>query len=238
MNSDTPIRPDGKPHWYGRRKTHKLRPRRQQLVNDLLPRLRIADPETSDPIDLSTAFDAADADIRLEIGFGAGEHLLGDAVQNPGVNFIGCEPFINGVSALLADLDDHRVKNVRLFDDDARLLLGRLPDASISRIYLLFPDPWPKARHHRRRFVQRETLDTFARLAKDGAEFIFASDHKGYVAWTLAQVLPHPDWTWTARRPQDWRDPPEGWVETRYEAKGKRKGDLPAYLTFRRNNRT
>lgn len=237
MNSDTPIRPDGKPHWYGRRKTHKLRPRRQQLVDDLLPKLRIADPESREPIDLSTAFENAEAELRLEIGFGAGEHLLGDAAQNPDINFIGCEPFINGVSALLADLDEQNLANIRLFDDDARLLLDRLPDASMSRIYLLFPDPWPKTRHHRRRFVQRETLDTFARLAKDGSEFVFASDHKGYVAWTLGQVLPHPDWTWTARRPADWRDPPEGWVETRYEAKGKRKGDLPAYLTFRRKPR-
>lgn len=237
MKNDTPIRPDGKPHWYGRRKTHKLRPRRQQLVDDLLPKIRIADLHSSNSINIGEAFDNADAEVRLEIGFGAGEHLLGDAVQNPEINFIGCEPFINGVSALLADLDEHDVTNVRLFDDDARLLLDRMPDASISRIYLLFPDPWPKTRHHRRRFVQRETLDAFARLAKDGAEFVFASDHKGYVAWALAQVLPHSDWTWTARRPDDWRNPPEGWVETRYEAKGKRKGDYPAYLTFIRNPR-
>lgn len=237
MNNDTPIRPDGKPHWYGRRKTHKLRPRRQQLVDDLLPKLRIADSDHSDPINIGAAFDNAGADVRLEIGFGAGEHLLGDAMHNPDINFIGCEPFINGVSALLADLDEQDVTNVRLFDDDARLLLDRLLDASISRIYLLFPDPWPKLRHHRRRFIQRETLDTLARLAEDGSEFVFASDHKGYVAWTLAQVLPHPDWTWAARRPDDWRNPPEGWVETRYEAKGKRKGDYPAYLTFQRNPR-
>ena len=238
MNSDTPIRPDGKPHWYGRRKTHKLRPRRQGLVDELLPKLRIADPDSVDPIDLTAAFNNVDADVRLEIGFGAGEHLLGDAAQHPDVNFIGCEPFINGVSALLADLDAQNLTNIRLFDDDARLLLDRLPAASISRIYLLFPDPWPKSRHHRRRFVQRETLDVLARLAKDGSAFVFASDHTGYVAWALAEVLRHPDWTWTARRPNDWRTPPEGWTETRYEAKAKRKGDHPAYLTFQRRPRS
>lgn len=238
MTSNTPIRPDGKPHWYGRRKTHKLRPRRQALVDKLLPELRIADPDSQGPIDLTAAFDNPMAEVRLEIGFGAGEHLLGDAAANPDINFIGCEPFINGVSALLADLDAQKLTNIRLFDDDARLLLGHLPDASISRIYLLFPDPWPKTRHHRRRFVQPDTLDAFARLARDDAEFIFASDHTGYVGWTLAEVQRHPDWVWTARRPGDWRDPPAGWIETRYEAKGKKKGDHPAYLVFRRQPRS
>lgn len=237
MSRDMPKDPSGKPMWYGRRRTHKLRPGRQWLVDDLLPRLLIADPAKDAPITLDPGFGPPDRELRLEIGFGAGEHLSGEAAASPNVDFIGCEPFINGVAALLADVERLDLKNIRVFDDDVRLLLGRLPENTVSVVYILFPDPWPKARHNRRRIFQYETLDMLARIARDGALLQFASDHMDYAAWALAEVRRHPDWVWTARGPADWRNPPEGWVSTRYEAKAVRKGDKPAYLAFRRRAR-
>ncbi len=226
-----------KPMFYGRRRSHKLRPGRQQLISELLPQLRICESDKSDKIDLAASFGRETSDVRLEIGFGAGEHLSGDAHANPDIDFIGCEPFINGVAALLADVDRLDIKNVRVFDDDARLLLSRLPAACVSKIYILFPDPWPKSRHNRRRFINQETLSSLSRIAKDNAEFIFASDHMGYISWTLVETQRHADWKWTAKGPVDWRAPPKDWVPTRYEAKALRKGDKPAYLTFRRQIR-
>ncbi|MGJ3260381.1 MAG: tRNA (guanine(46)-N(7))-methyltransferase TrmB [Rhodospirillales bacterium] len=223
--------------WYGRRRTHKLRPGRQHLVDTLLPELLIADHDGEAPVAFPSGFGPPARELRLEIGFGAGEHLSGEAAANPDVDFIGCEPFINGVAALLADIDRLGLGNIRVFDDDVRLLLQRLPDASVSVIYILFPDPWPKARHNRRRIFQYEMLETLSRIARDGAQLLFASDHMDYVAWALAEARRHPDWAWTARSAADWRAPPEGWIPTRYETKAVRKGDRPAYLSFRRSVR-
>lgn len=223
--------------WYGRRRTHKLRPGRQSLVDALLPDLLIADRDGDAPVAFPPGFGPPARELRLEIGFGAGEHLSGEAAANPDVDFIGCEPFINGVAALLADIDRHGLTNIRVFDDDVRLLLDRLPVASVSVIYILFPDPWPKARHNRRRIFQYETLEALSRIARDGARLLFASDHMDYVAWALAEARRHPDWVWTATTAADWRAPPEGWIPTRYETKAIRKGDTPAYLTFSRRIR-
>lgn len=238
MSADMPKDPSGKPMWYGRRRSHKLRAGRQTLLETLLPELMIADPASHEPVDFGPDFgpsaDAPSRELRLEIGFGAGEHLSGEALANPEVDFIGCEPFVNGVAALLSDIEQMDLKNIRLFDDDVRLLLDRLPAASVSRIYILFPDPWPKYKHNRRRIFQAETLTALARLARDDATLLFASDHMGYVAWALAAGLQHSEWRWTAETPDDWRLPPKDWVPTRYEAKALRKGDKPAYLTFKR----
>ncbi len=231
VDATPPTRPDGKPNFYGRRKTHKLRPQRQKLVDELLPALRI---DAAKDISLSQCFGRVPTDLRLEIGFGAGEHLSGEAAAHPEVQFIGCEPFINGVAALLSDIDAAKLTNIRIFDDDARLLLARLPRGCLSKIYVLFPDPWPKSRHHRRRFVQQDTLGLLAAAAAPDAELIFASDHMGYIAWTLAEVRRHGGWRWTARRPDDWRQPPPGWIATRYERKARRKGDVPAFLVFKK----
>lgn len=235
--TSAPKRPDGTPIWYGRRSSHKLRPGRRRLMDELLPKVGIAPPAPGETVDPAALFGGPCRDLHLEIGFGGGEHLSGCAAKTPDTCFIGCEPFIDGVASLLADVEEKGLANVRVFSDDARILLDALPDACLSRTYLLFPDPWPKKRHNRRRIVDAEFLSTLARLSADGAEFQFASDHMGYVAWALAALHRHPDWSWTARRPADWREPPPGWVPTRYEAKARKKGDLPAYLLFRRRPR-
>ncbi len=223
-----------KPQFHGRRHGHKLRPARRELIGRLLPRLRVAIPEGGGEIDQEALFDGPKDDIRLEVGFGAGEHLAAQAGANPGVGFIGCEPFINGVAACLAVIEKNNLANVRLFDDDARLLFPTLPDRCLGRVYVLFSDPWPKKRHHRRRLIDNQTMDHLARLMKPGAELVFASDHMDYVAWTLAHLRRHPAFAWTARRPRDWRQRPAGWAATRYEAKALAKGESCAYLTFRR----
>jgi tRNA (guanine-N7-)-methyltransferase len=223
---------DGLRRLYGRRQAFRLRDRQARLVDELLPRIEIAVPETGE-LDLGALFPQAD-DIWLEVGFGGGEHLAWQAAHNPQVGMIGCEPFINGTAKLLSKIDDEGLQNIRILPGDARPLLEHLPDASIGRAFLLFPDPWPKSRHHKRRFVQPHVLDELAQLLKDGAEFRVASDIPGYVAWTLERVMPHPAFEWTAEGPADWRVRPDDWPGTRYEAKAIRAGRRPAYLKFRR----
>jgi tRNA (guanine-N7-)-methyltransferase len=170
-------------------------------------------------------------DVWLEIGFGSGEHLAHQARLNPDVGFIGCEPFVNGVAALLAAVASESLTNIRIFDEDARLLLPQLADASIGRVFLMFPDPWPKTRHHKRRFIQPATLDALARIMAPGGELRFASDDPGYVRWALWHVLRHPAFAWTAQGAADWRTRWADGVETRYEAK-RLAGRTPSYLTF------
>lgn len=228
-----------RPRFYGRRRSRRLRPRRRALLETLLPGLRLTPPSDGAPLDPAALFARPPADIWLEVGFGAGEHLAAQARAHPEVGFIGCEPFVDGVAALLAALDDAAragapIDNVRILDDDARPLLDALPDACLGRVFLLFSDPWPKRRHHRRRVIQRATLDSLARLMRPGAELRFASDHMGYVAWTLQHMLAHPAFEWTARRPADWRQRPADWPATRYQRKALAEGRVCVYLRFAR----
>ena len=224
--------------WYGRRRGHKLRPGRQALMDTLLPRLRLELPPAGATLDLAGAFGRPVSEVRLEVGFGAGEHLAAQAVARPGIGFIGCEPFINGIAGLLSLIENAGITNVRVFDDDARKLLPCLPEASIGRIYALFTDPWPKKRHHRRRFICDQTVGELARVLADGGELRLASDHGGYVEWMLEHVARHPDFAWPAPRQGDWTEPPDDWVETRYERKAKKQGLKPVYLRFLRRPRT
>ena len=219
---------------YGRRHGKKLRPRRQALIEQLLPDLRIALRPELDPV---TLFDHAPRAVWLEVGFGGGEHLAAQARIRPDVGLIGCEPFVNGLASLLARIDDSGLANIRVHDDDARLLLDCLADASIQRMFLLFPDPWPKARHHKRRFVNPATLDACARILADGAELRIATDDRGYCRWMLEHLARHHAFTWTARRPSDWRERPDDWPATRYEAKARSQGRAPVYLRYRRIDR-
>ena len=216
---------------YGRRRGHKLRPGQQQLFDTLLPHLRI---DLNDPVE---SVDNEDTELWLEIGFGGGEHLAAQAEARPDIAMIGCEPFENGVASLLGHIEDRGLKNIRIHDDDARQLVEVLPEASVSRAFLLFPDPWPKSRHARRRFVSPENLSDLARVLKDGAEFRVATDHVGYCRWALSQLLKHPDFDWQAEQPVDWQQRPTDWPPTRYEQKAIDQGRKPVYFRFRRKSR-
>jgi len=174
-------------------------------------------------------------EVWLEVGFGGGEHLLAQALANPKIGLIGAEPYETGVAKLLSAIADSGATNIRIHEGDARDIIAALPEASLGRVFVLFPDPWPKTRHHKRRFIQRETLDALAQVMKDGAALRFASDDAGYAAWTLERLQAHPAFTWMARRAADWRERPQDWPETRYEAKALH--GPPVYLSFQRRNR-
>jgi tRNA (guanine-N7-)-methyltransferase len=223
--------------WYGRRVGRKLRPGRRSALEAALPRLRAAVAGEDTPVDPRELFGGDIQSLWMEIGFGAGEHLAAQAAGHPETGFIGCEPFVNGVAALIGRIDADGLANVRIFDDDVRLLLPRLPDAAFARIYVLFPDPWPKTRHHRRRMTVPDNLAQFARLLADDGLLVFASDQHDFAAWTLANALARPELEWCARRAADWRNAPSDWVDTRYQEKARDKGLAPVFLLFRRRRR-
>jgi tRNA (guanine-N7-)-methyltransferase len=208
--------------FYGRRKGKSLRRHHSGLMAELLPHLRVA---------LDNPLAGTGARRWLEIGFGGGEHLAHQASLHPGVSFIGAEPFINGVAKLLALVEEKNLANVKIHDGDARPLLEALPPASFERIYLLYPDPWPKARHNKRRFVSAETLSQFHRILAPQGLFLFASDIADYLAWTREHVAAHGGFVAEGNPAEAFPD----WIETRYEAKARREGRTPGYLTFRRN---
>jgi tRNA (guanine-N7-)-methyltransferase len=223
--------------WHGRRRGRRLRPYRQGLLAGLLPRLRVTLPPSDCTLDLAGLFPQPPSKFWLEVGFGSGEHLVEQARRHPDIGFIGCEVFVNGVAALVGQVERLGLANVRIFDDDARLLLTALPEASVDRAFLLFPDPWPKTRHAKRRFIGPANLATMAHILADGAEFRVATDDAGYVRWTLQQLIGHPDFRWKATGPGDWRHPPEDWVETRYQRKAVAVGRRPVFLCFQRQPR-
>ena len=218
--------------FFGRRKGHPLRQRQAALMDTLLPRLKL-DLAAPAPADLRALFNAVD-EVRLESGFGGGEHLIAEALLQPRSGFIGIEPFVNGMAKTLAAIDERKLENIRLHHGDATDILAWLPDASLARFDLLYPDPWPKRRHWKRRFVQNESVAAIARIVRPGGEFRFASDIPDYVAWTLTRLTRSPDFTWTAEQADDWRQPWPGFSGTRYEAKAKREGRVPCYLIFKR----
>jgi len=219
--------------FFGRRKGHPLRAHQAELYGDLLPRLAL-DISKPAPADLRTLFPVPVTELRLEIGFGGGEHFVEQASGNPRTGFIGIEPFVNGMAKALAAIEARALSNVRLSADDAVQVLEWFPAGAFARVDLLYPDPWPKRRHWKRRFVQDETLIALARILRSGGEFRFATDIPDYTAWTLARVLRSNDFIWTAERADDWRLPWPQFSGTRYEAKAKREGRTPCYLIFRR----
>jgi tRNA (guanine-N7-)-methyltransferase len=221
---------------YGRRRGRPLHRRQQILVDTLLPRLQVALPE-SGQLDPAGVFDPPIDDVWLEIGFGGGEHLAAQAAAHRDVGFIGCEVFENGIAKLLVEAEREALTNVCILADDARLLIAALPPASIGRVFILFPDPWPKQRHHKRRIVDRTTLDRLAAVMKDGAELRLATDDVAYLAWMLARVPVHPAFTWLAEGPADWRARPADWPATRYETKAIAAGRRPYFLRLRRRMR-
>ncbi len=170
----------------------------------------------------------------MEVGFGGGEHLAVEALRQPELGFIGCEPFVNGVAKILALIAETDLVNIRLYNGDAGDVIDALPDRSLSRVYLLYPDPWPKRRQHKRRFLSDDMLARLARVMRPGAELRFASDIDHNAGWTLARILRSADFIWPAKSAADWQTPWEGWDSTRYEAKALAEGRRPAYFTFLR----
>jgi tRNA (guanine-N7-)-methyltransferase len=218
---------------YGRRKGKKLRPHQASLIVDLLP--QIAFDAGCKITDLPGEFAGKPERIWLEIGFGGGEHLAAEARAHRDWGFLGCEPFVNGVAKLLACIDAEKLDNLRVFQGDAAMLIAALPDDCLDGIYLLYPDPWPKRRQRKRRFVSDEMLGHFARVLRRGAQLRFATDIDDYAGWTLARILRAPDFSWPAETAADWHAPWEGWQATRYETKALTAGRKPVYLTFVRS---
>lgn len=221
--------------FYGRRRGRRLRAGMEALLEERLPELAVTLPaEPGAVLDPASLFPDSTKEVWLEIGFGGGEHLAAQAAANPDVGFIGSEPFMNGVASLIRHCEDQALSNVRVYPDDVRDLLPLLPDGSLTRIAVLFADPWPKKRHHSRRIIQHESIAEFHRLIAPGGELRLATDDIRYLRWMLARATAHRGFRWQAQGPSDWRVRPEDWPETRYEAKAREQGRRPAFLRFDR----
>ena len=225
-------KPHGPLRSYGRIKARQLKSRRAALVQDRLPDLALPDPALG-PINPRALMPSASA-VWLEIGFGGGEHMAAQARAHPGVLILGAEPFLNGAASALRHIDEQGLNNIRLLQGDARDLMTALPDGCLDRVFILFPDPWPKSRHHKRRLVQEPVIKELARLLRPGGRLRFATDWADYADWALQRFIQCPDFTWTAERSQDWTQPPADHFTTRYEEK--KLGDCaPIFLDFVRN---
>jgi tRNA (guanine-N7-)-methyltransferase len=216
---------------FGRTKSRVIKPRQADLLERLLPRLALPDLAAG-PIDPGALMPGA-REVWLEIGFGGGEHLAAQAARRPDVLILGAEPFLNGAASALRHIHDRGLENVRLHVGDARDVTAALPDASLDRLIILFPDPWPKARHNKRRLVQAATVAEWGRVLKPGGFLRFATDWADYGEWTLRRFLDSAAFYWTAERADDWRNPPPDHITTRYETK--QLGDIaPVFLDFQR----
>jgi tRNA (guanine-N7-)-methyltransferase len=223
----------GQGSFFGRRKGHKLRSHQSDLIATLLPRLAL-DISGDGPSDMRTLFEPEVDNVRLEIGFGGGEHLVAEALAFPRTGFIGCEPYVNGMAKILSQIEAFNIRNVRLVAGDAAELLAWAPQRSLDRVDLIHPDPWPKKRHWKRRFVQDATIVAMARVLKSSGEFRFVCDIEDYVMWTLSHLTRSADFEWTAERARDWLEPWPNYTMTRYGRKAEREGRRAAYLIFRR----
>lgn len=219
--------------FYGRRKGKPLKPKMADLLETLYPSLRVTCPPEGEVFDPRDLFPGK-AETWMEIGFGGGEHLAHQADTHRDTGILGAEPFLNGIAKLLREVEARSLDNVRIYGDDVRPLLDRMPDACLDKLFLLFPDPWPKARHWKRRFMNTWNLDVLARVLKDDAEFRVASDDPTYQSWSMRVGPVHPCFEWQVSGPEDWRVRWPDAVESRYEAKARRCGRTPVYLTFRR----
>ncbi len=218
--------------FFGRRKAKNLSNPQQKLLNDLLPKLQF-DISRPAPQNLYEVFAHKPEKIVLESGFGGGEHLIHQALTNPDVGYIGVEPFVNSMAKALTAIEENNVKNIRLYNEDATELLDWLPANCIDRVDLLYPDPWPKKKHWKRRFVSQKNLTRFAKVLKKNGTFHFASDIDTYINWTLNHCEAHPNFEWQAKTASDWHTPYENWTRTRYEAKAIREERTPCYLRFK-----
>jgi len=219
------------PRFFGRRRGKKLRTTAQGLIETLLPKLSIALPPEGQGLDPATLFDHAKSEYWLEVGFGGGEHAAWQAAHNPEVGLIGAEVFLNGIASLLGHIEEGRIDNIRIYPEDVRQLLPRLPKASLSRVFVLFPDPWPKSRHVDRRFVHDDNLDVIAPLLRPGGILRVASDDATYKAWAQEVMASRQDFENITEDPGK---KPEDWPATRYEAKALKAGRVPIFLSYRR----
>lgn len=221
-------------NFFGRRKAKSLKAGQNAAYQTILPQLLI-DITKSAPADLNTLFPVTIKKIVVEIGFGGGEHLIHRASLHPEIGFIGCEPFVNGMAKACLAIQTNGLKNIRLYNEDATDLLNWLPDNSISRVDLLYPDPWPKKRHWKRRFLNADNMVRIFRILNPAGEFRFASDIDSYVNWGLNHVHAHGGFNWTAKISDDWRQPWEEWISTRYEQKAIRENRVPTYMIFQKH---
>lgn len=223
---------------YGRKQTRALSDIKQASVDLLLSKLQPDRDKTkaASHITIEELFGQPVTPVWYEIGFGSGEHLIGLMKQHPDIYMIGAEPFINGMANFLHQFEKNKLpeSHVRVWMDDAILLAERLPDSCLERIYVLNPDPWPKKRHHKRRIINQENLDTFARIMKPGAVLVMATDVSALAEWMVTEASLHPQFRWTAQAVDDWRTMPHDWIPTRYETKGIGKGRTQSYLFFER----
>lgn len=220
--------PDAPLRSFGRRRGRKLSPRQDMLLRDLLPRVAV-DPASPIPAE------SAGKQVWLEIGFGGGEHLVWQAENNPSTQLIGCEPFEEGVVKVLSAIDDRKLANIRLHADDARAILANMPPQSLDKVFILFPDPWPKCKHQKRRLIKRRLLADLARVMKPAGELRIGTDIPDYARTILMAFQASPEFTWAADRPSAWQIRPADWPQTRYEQKAVREGRRSCYLLFVRN---
>lgn len=213
---------------FGRIKSRKLSQNKEYLYANLLPSLRI--DIAQNPTDISEFFGSNYSEYHLEIGFGAGEHLVARAKQNPHIGYIGAEPFINGVASCLHKISQENITNIRIFDQDVRLLLEKLPNNSLDKIYILFADPWPKRAHFNRRLISKNLLDMLSRVAKYSSELVIATDHSNYANWILHHINYHPKFEWQAKSKSDWQIMPKNWIITRYQQKALVKQQDTCYI--------
>ncbi len=213
--------------WFGRRIGARFDQQEQLMIDDILPKFQI-DMDAGETLDLQSIF--GEKPIWLEIGFGGGEHLFEQAKNNPNIGFIGCEPFLTGVASLLKKIHSENIQNIRIWPDDARMLIHALPESSIQKAFVLFADPWPKRRHNRRRFITSENLSLLSPILENDAQLIFGSDHTDYIPWAVGQILEHPNFSWCAQKPEDWLNEPAQHVKTRYQTKAENKGDICRFI--------
>ena len=225
---------DEKTTFRGRRRGRKLRPKLDKLFRENLHTFLIDVGLESEKIDLNTLFSVKPKEIWLEIGFGGGEHLAWQAKLHPQIGFLGFEPYINGVASLVRYLVSEKLSNVRIFPEDIQPFLTKIPNGCISKIFILFPDPWPKSRHAKRRIIQNQTLLEFHRILKPGGKLRIATDHLDYLNWILIHFKNFNGFKWLAKSPKDWRCRVSNWPQTRYEKKAIEEGRKPAFLEYRK----
>tara|TARA_B100001142_G_C14165096_1_gene589977 strand:+ start:5 stop:688 length:684 start_codon:yes stop_codon:yes gene_type:complete len=224
---------DQRSNFYGRRRTHKLRDARRAAFNRVMPAIKLNTEALDANLDPAKLFESPVKSVWLEVGFGSSEHLFNQSLANPEVGFIGCEPFVNGVAKLCQKIDTENNTNIRIFMDDARLLFSALNMQSVNRLFILFPDPWPKKRHYKRRIINSETIPLMHKFLVQGGELRIASDEPSYIHWILMHMSQEQGFIWSAKSREDWRNRKEDWPQTRYEKKALQAGRTPIFLTYK-----